>query len=325
MHPLLRFGLRRLAVGALILVTVSLLVFIGCEILPGDVAQVALGQFATPESIHALREQLGLDRPAPVRYLEWLYGILHGDWGMSIGTKVPVAQLLGERLANTAMLAGATTVTAIPLALALGFLMALRAGSRFDRIASIVVLSLSATPEFLVGTLAVILFSVHLKWLPAIAQVTFGSGLASLARALVLPVATLSIVVAAQIARMTRATIVNLLDAPFIEMAMLKGVSRPRIVLVHALINAVGPIANVVALNIAYLVSGIVVVETIFAFPGVARLMVDAVQARDLPVVQACAMLFCFAYVVLILAADVLAVAFNPRLRRGLQAGGASG
>ena len=325
MHPLLRFGIRRLAVGALILVTVSLLVFIGCEILPGDVAQVALGQFATPESIHALHEQLGLDRPAPVRYFEWLYGILHGNWGMSIGTKVPVAQLLGERLANTAMLAGATTVIAIPLALALGFLMALRAGSRFDRIASIVVLSLSATPEFLVGTLAVILFSVHLKWLPAIAQVTFGSGLASLARALVLPVATLSIVVAAQIARMTRATIVNLLDAPFIEMAMLKGVSRPRIVLVHALINAVGPIANVVALNIAYLVSGIVVVETIFAFPGVARLMVDAVQARDLPVVQACAMLFCFAYVVLILAADVLAVAFNPRLRRGLQAGGASG
>ena len=325
MHPLLRFGIRRLAVGALILVTVSLLVFVGCEILPGDVAQVALGQFATPESIHALHEQLGLDRPAPVRYLEWLYGILHGDWGMSIGTKVPVAQLLGERLANTAMLAGATTIIAIPLALALGFLMALRAGSRFDRIASIVVLSLSATPEFLVGTLAVILFSVHLKWLPAIAQVTFGSGLASLARALVLPVATLSIVVAAQIARMTRATIVNLLDAPFIEMAMLKGVSRPRIVLVHALINAVGPIANVVALNIAYLVSGIVVVETIFAFPGVARLMVDAVQARDLPVVQACAMLFCFAYVVLILAADVLAVLFNPRLRRAVQPGRAKG
>src|SRR5262249_8111217 len=220
---------------------------------------------------------------------------------------------------------GATTVIAIPLALALGFLMALRAGSRFDRIASIVVLSLSATPEFLVGTLAVILFSVHLKWLPCLAQVAFGRGLASVARPLVLPVATLSIVVAAQIARMTRATIVNLLDAPFIEMAMLKGVSRRRIVLVHALINAVGPIANVVALNIAYLVSGIVVVETIFAFPGVARLLVGAVHARALPVVQPCAMLFCFAYVVLILAADVLAVAFNPRLRRGLQAVGASG
>jgi peptide/nickel transport system permease protein len=325
MRPLLRFGVRRLAIATLTLVTVSLLVFIGCEILPGDVAQVALGQFATPESIRTLREQFGLDRPAPARYLEWLFGIVHGNWGMSITTKVPVAQLLGERLANTAILTGATTIVAIPLALALGLLMALRAGSRFDRIASVVVLSLSATPEFLVATLAVLLFSVRLKWLPAVAQVTFGGTFASLARALVLPVATLSIVVAAQIARMTRATIVNLLDLPFIEMAMLKGVSRQRIVLVHALINVVGPIANIVALNIAYLVSGVVVVETIFAYPGMARLMVDAVQARDLPVVQACAMVFCFAYVVLILAADLLAVLFNPRLRRGIQGERSSG
>jgi peptide/nickel transport system permease protein len=325
MHPLLRFGVRRLALAALILVTVSLLVFIGCEILPGDVAQVSLGQFATPESVAALREQFGLNRPAPLRYLEWLFGILHGDWGTSISTKVPVSQLLGQRLANTAILAGATTVIAIPLALALGLTMALRNGSRFDRITSVVVLSLSTTPEFLIGTLAVMLFAVRLRWLPAVAQISFGGGFATLARAFVLPVGTLSIVVAAQIARMTRATIINLLDLPFIEMAALKGVSPRRIVLVHALINAVGPIANVVALNIAYLVSGIVVVETIFAFPGVARLMVDAVQARDLPVVQACAMVFCFAYVVLILAADLLAVLFNPRLRRSIEPGGARG
>jgi peptide/nickel transport system permease protein len=325
MHPLLRFGIRRLALAAMILVTVSLLVFIGCEILPGDVAQVSLGQFATPESVAALREQFGLDRPAPLRYLEWSFGILHGDWGTSVSTKVPVSQLLGQRLANTAILAGATTVIAIPLALALGLTMALRNGSRFDRITSVVVLSLSTTPEFLIGTLAVMLFAVRLRWLPAVAQISFGGGFATLARAFVLPVGTLSIVVAAQIARMTRATIINLLDLPFIEMAALKGVSRRRIVLVHALINAVGPIANVVALNIAYLVSGIVVVETIFAFPGVARLMVDAVQARDLPVVQACAMVFCFAYVVLILAADLLAVLFNPRLRRSIEPGGARG
>jgi peptide/nickel transport system permease protein len=323
MPPLLRFAVRRLAGAALIVLSVSLLVFIGCEILPGDVAQVALGQFATPESIRALHEQFGLDRPAPVRYLEWLLGILHGDWGMSIGTKVPVSQLLGERLANTAMLAASTTLIAVPLALGIGLFMALRVGSRFDRVASVVVLALSATPEFLIGTLAVMMFSVHLKWLPAVAHVTFGGGLLALARSLFLPVLTLSIVIAAQIARMTRATIVNLLDLPFIEMATLKGVPRRRIVLVHALINAVGPIANVVALNVAYLVSGIVVVETIFAFPGVARLMVDAVQARDLPVVQACAMVFCFAYVVVILAADLLAVLFNPRLRRGFQPGGA--
>jgi peptide/nickel transport system permease protein len=234
-----------------------------------------------------------------------------------------VSRLLAERLANTAMLAGITTLIAVPLALALGLLMALRAGGRFDRAASIVVLALSATPEFLIGTLAVLLFSVTFKWLPAVAHVSTGGSFGQLVRALLLPVGTLTIVIAAQIARMTRATIVNLLDLPFIEMATLKGVSRLRIVLVHALINVVGPLANVVALNIAYLVSGVVVVETIFAFPGVARLMVDAVQARDLPVVQACAMVFCFVYVILILAADLLAVLFNPRRRRDIRAGGA--
>jgi peptide/nickel transport system permease protein len=316
----LGFGIRRLVVAVMILLAVSLLIFIGCEILPGDVAQVSLGQFATAESVRALHEQFGLDRPAPLRYLDWLLGILQGDWGMSITTKVPVSQLLGQRLANTAMLAGFTTLIAVPIALVLGLLMALGSGGRFDRTASVVVLALSATPEFLIGTLAVLVFSVKLKWLPAVAYVSPGSGLGQLARSLVLPVGTLSIVVAAQIARMTRATITNLLDLPFIEMATLKGVPRRRVVLVHALINVVGPVANVVALNVAYLISGVVVVETIFAFPGVARLMVDAVQARDLPVVQACAMVFCLAYVILILAADLLAVLFNPRLRHGLAA-----
>ena len=285
---MLRFGIRRLAVALMILLAVSLLIFIGCEILPGDVAQVALGQFATPEAVRALHVQFGLDRPAAWRYLDWLFGILRGDWGVSITTRTPVSRLLAERLANTATLAGITTLIAVPLALALGLLMALRAGGRFDRVASIVVLALSAT----------------FKWLPAVAHVSTGGSFGQLVRALLLPVGTLTIVIAAQIARMTRATIVNLLDLPFIEMATLKGVSRLRIVLVHALINVVGPVANVVALNIAYLVSGVVVVETIFAFPGVARLMVDAVQARDLPVVQACAMVFCFVYVILILAAD---------------------
>ncbi|MBV9784063.1 MAG: ABC transporter permease [Acidisphaera sp.] len=323
MHPVLRFAIGRLGVALMILVAVSLLIFIGCEVLPGDVAQVSLGQFATPESIRALHQQFGLDRPAGLRYLDWLLGILRGDWGMSITTRVPVSRLLAERLSNTARLAGITTLVAVPLALMLGLLMALRAGGRFDRVASIVVLALSATPEFLIGTLAVLIFSVKLRWLPAVAHVSNGAGLLQFARALLLPIGTLAIVVTAQIARMTRATIVNQLDSPFIEMATLKGVARRRIVLVHALVNVVGPVANVVALNIAYLVSGVVVVETIFAFPGVARLMVDAVQARDLPVVQACAMVFCFAYVLLILAADLLSVVFNPRLRRVARVRGA--
>lgn len=319
MDKVLVFILRRLALAGVILWIVSLLVFAGCEILPGDVAQVALGQYATPESVRALRTELGLDRPAPERYLDWLEGMLKGDFGRSMTTKTPVSRLLSERLRNTGILAGSTTLIAVPLAIGLGLMMALWSGGVFDRIASIVVLALSATPEFLIGTLAVLLFAVKLRWLPAIANVDPAFDVGQLSRTLLLPVGTLTLVVAGQIARMTRATVTNLLDSPFIEMAILKGVPRWRLVFVHALINVVGPLANVVALNVAYLVSGVVVVETIFAYPGMARLMVDAVGARDLPLVQACAMLFCAAYVLLILAADLIAVLFNPRARTNTQ------
>jgi peptide/nickel transport system permease protein len=296
-----------------LLLAVSILVFIGCEILPGDVAQVALGQFATEDNVRALRLELGLDRPAYERYLSWLVGILQGDWGQSITTKTPVATMLSERLWNTGLLALVTTVVAVPLALVLGLLMAVGAGRTWDRSASIVVLGLSATPEFLIGSLAVLLFAVQLRWLPAVAYLSPGSGFSQTARALFLPVLTLVIVVTAQIARMTRAIIANLLTQPFVEMAVLKGVPLRRVVGVHALINAVGPLANVVALNIAYLVSGVVVVETIFAYPGLAGLMINAVQARDLPVVQACALIFCATYVIMILVADILAHLYDPR------------
>jgi peptide/nickel transport system permease protein len=221
--------------------------------------------------------------------------------------------MLSERLWNTGLLALVTTIVAVPLALFLGLLMAVGAGRTWDRSASIVVLGLSATPEFLIGSLAVLLFAVQLRWLPAVAYLSPGSGFSQTARALFLPVLTLVIVVTAQIARMTRAIIANLLTQPFVEMALLKGVPSRRIVGVHALINAVGPLANVVALNIAYLVSGVVVVETIFAYPGLAGLMINAVQARDLPVVQACALIFCAAYVIMILLADILAHLYDPR------------
>jgi peptide/nickel transport system permease protein len=310
---LLSFILKRVLQTIVLLLAVSILVFIGCEILPGDVAQVALGQFATEDNVRALRLELGLDRPAYERYLSWLFGILQGDWGQSITTKTPVATMLSERLWNTGLLALVTTVVAVPLALVLGLLMAVGAGRTWDRSASIVVLGLSATPEFLIGSLAVLLFAVQLRWLPAVAYLSPGSGFSQTARALFLPVLTLVVVVTAQIARMTRAIIANLLTQPFVEMAVLKGVPSRRIVGVHALINAVGPLANVVALNIAYLVSGVVVVETIFAYPGLAGLMINAVQARDLPVVQACALIFCATYVIMILLADILAHVYDPR------------
>lgn len=308
-----RFILWRLVATFFLLVVVSLLVFWACEILPGDVAQVALGQYATPENVRALRIEMGLDQPSVQRYLDWLAGALQGDWGRSLVTKSPVSALLSERVANTALLASLTTVIAVPLAILLGVLMAMWNGRALDRSASVAILALSATPEFLLATLLVLLFAVQLGWLPAVAYLSSGAGIGQTVRALLLPVASLVVVVTAQIARMTRAILGNILTQPYIEMAVLKGVPPRRIVMRHALRNAVGPLANVVALNVAYLVSGIVVVETIFAYPGLARLMIDSVQSRDLPVVQACAMIFCATYVLLILLADVLARVFDPR------------
>lgn len=308
-----RYLVSRLLLAFLVLWLVSVLVFVGCEILPGDVAELALGQYATPENVAALREQLGLNYPAHTRYFNWLTGMVQGDWGRSIGTHTPVAEMLAERVGNTLRLAGFTTLIAVPLSICLGLLMSLGSGGRWDRAGSVVVLGLSATPEFLIGTLGVLFLAVKMHWFPAMAYLSPGADAWAMVKSLFLPVVTLVVVVTAQIARMTRAIIGNLLNQPFAEMALLKGVSKWRIVSRHALVQAVGPIANVVALNIAYLISGVVVVETIFSYPGLARLMTDAVQSRDMPIVQACAMLFSAAYVVLILLADMLADAFDVR------------
>lgn len=308
-----KFLAGRLLLAVFVLWLVSVLVFAGCQILPGDVAQLALGQYATPEAVATLRAQMGLDDPPVIRYWNWLLGMLSGDWGQSIVTKTQVGSLLAERAANTALLAGVTTAIAVPLAIMLGLSMSLGTGKLFDRFGSVTVLALSATPEFLIATVAVLVLAVKLQWLPAISYLTPGASFESALKAMFLPVMTLVIVVTAQIARMTRAIICNLLTQPFAEMAMLKGASRWRIVRKHALVMAVGPIANVVALNVAYLVSGVVVVETIFSYSGLARLMTDAVLARDMPVIQACAMLFSSAYVILILLADTLSMAFDVR------------
>ncbi len=308
------FILRRILALLVLLLVVSALVFIGTELLPGDVAQVALGPFASPENVEALRRELGLDQPAWLRYLDWLGGVvLHGDWGISITSRQPVTTMLAERVQNTAVLAGVTTLIAVPLSLLLGIVMTVFHGRRIDRVLSVVVLTLSATPEFLVGALAVLLLSLQLELLPSVSYLSPGASFASNVKALVMPVGTLVLVVTAQIARMTRATLVNTLSYPYIEMALLKGVPVWRAVTLHALPNAIGPVVNIIALNVAYLVSGIVVVETVFSYPGIARLMIDAVQSRDFPVIQACALIFCASYVLLILLADIIARVADPR------------
>jgi peptide/nickel transport system permease protein len=206
-------------------------------------------------------------------------------------------------------------VVAIPFALSLGLFAAMHPGTRLDRTVTFSTLSLISVPDFFVATFLVLIFAVYLGWLPSIAYLRGTESGWDLIRALAMPCLTLIIVVSAQIIRMTRATVLNVMSSPYIEMAILKGVPRRRIILRHALLNAIGPIVNVIALNLAWLVGGVVIVEQIFAYPGLAKLMIDAVLVRDLPLVQACAMIFCASYIVLIFIADMASILSNPRLR----------
>jgi peptide/nickel transport system permease protein len=312
---LLRMIAGRIAVGALSLLAVSVVVFTITALLPGDAAQEQLGQDATPEALAALREQMGLNKPAPLRYWEWLSGIVRADAGESSVTHMPVANLIGSRLPNSLLLAGITAAVSVPLALLLGILAALYRGSWFDRAASMGAVAVVSVPEFLVATLAVLIFAVQLKWLPALSSATDLSSPAKMLKSFAMPVLSLSCVIVAQMLRMTRAAVIDQLSAAYIEMVKLKGATPARMVLAHALPNAVGPIANAVALSLSYLLGGVIIVEVIFNYPGIAKLMVDAVAQRDMPLVQACAMIFCAAYLILVTLADVCSIIANPRLR----------
>lgn len=316
-----RMVMRRFGIGLVTLWVVSILMFVGTEILPGDVAEVMLGQEATPSSLKALRESLGLDKPAPVRYLEWLRDMAKFDLGMSLagrgngGGGTTIEDLIGDRLSNTMLLAAIVAAITVPISVVLGLLAAMFPTSIYDRSITFSTLCLVAVPEFFIATLLVLVFAVHLRVLPSIATMSDFESVWDMMRALSLPILTLCLVLFAQMARMTRAAVLNVMASPYIEMAILKGVPRSRIIWRHALFNAIGPVVNIIALNLAYLVSGVVIVETIFAFPGLAKLMVDGVQVRDMPLVQACGMIFCSVYVVLILISDIASIVSNPRLR----------
>ncbi|MGU7771815.1 ABC transporter permease [Burkholderia sp. MR1-5-21] len=306
---------RRIAITMLTLLIVSVIIFTITNLLPGDAAQAALGQSATPETVAALRLQFGLDVPAHERYLRWLGHLLQGDFGRSLSSDMPVSQMIEGRLPKSLTLAAITTCVSVPIALLLGILAAVKRESIVDRVVSLGTLSLVATPEFLIATVAVLLLAVKLHWLSALSYSgpieTFNQFL----RAYAMPVLTLCAVVIAQMARMTRAAVIEQLSASYVEMAVLKGASPARVVLRHALPNAIGPIANAIALSLSYLLGGVIVVETIFNYPGLASLMVDAVSNRDFPLVQACTLLFCLGYLVLVLLADVCSIVSNPKLR----------
>ena len=306
----------RVAVALVTLLIVAVVIFFATALLPGDVAQILLGQAATPEAVAGLRHAMHLDQPAGLRFLLWLKNLATGDLGVSYVNNLPIADLVGGRLVNSLKLAGVTAAISVPVALTLGIAAAILRGTVYDRIIVVFTIAVISVPEFMVATLAVLVFAVHLGWLPALSMTGDTTTLAGLLKAFAMPVVTMSFVISAQMIRMTRAAVIETLNTPYVEMALLKGASPRRIVLRHALPNALGPIVNAVALSLSYVFGGVIIVETIFNYPGIAKLMLDAVSTRDLPLIQSCAMVFCLAYLLLISVADLVAIVSNPRLRR---------
>ena len=313
--PLIALVVQRLVLSIGLLVAVSLLIFVGVEALPGDFAETYLGQSATPQAVENIRKDLGLDQPAVTRYVKWLGGALQGDFGQSWASRNSVSEQIGRRLGNTLFLALWAAVISVPLAVGLG-MVAVHYRNRFaDRAINVVSLAAISLPEFFLGYLLILVFAINWGWVTFPSTVYDGMGLGQRLEAIVLPCATLVMVVLAHMMRMTRAAILNVMSSAYIETAELKGLDAFRVIARHAAPNAVAPIINVIALNLAYLVVGVVVVEVVFVYPGMGQYMVDAVTVRDMPVVQACGLIFAAVYIGLNMAADVLAILANPRLR----------
>jgi peptide/nickel transport system permease protein len=314
-QPLSALILQRLGLSIGLLFAASLLIFGGVEALPGDFATTYLGQAATPQAVENIRHELGLDRPLGERYVSWLSGAVRGDFGTSWASRNSVGEQIGNRLGNSLFLAFFAALISVPLAIALG-MISVHFRDRFaDRLINIVSLAAISLPEFFIGYLLILYFGVQLGWATFPSTVYAGMPFADRLSAIALPTATLVMVVLAHMMRMTRAAILNVMSSAYIETAELKGVSGLRLIAKHAAPNALAPVINVVALNLAYLVVGVVVVEVVFVYPGMGQYMVDAVTVRDMPVVQACGMIFAAFYIFLNMAADILAILANPRLR----------
>ncbi len=315
MHPILKLVAQRVALSLLLLLAASVLIFVGTQILPGDVAQSILGQSATPEALANLRRDLGLNEPAVTRYFDWLFGALQGDLGTALTNGRDIADSMGGRLSNTLFLAFWAAIVSVPLAIMLG-LVAVRYKDRWpDKLISGTTLASISIPEFLIGYLLMFYLGVQLRWFPSVATIHDGMSLGEKLNTIALPVMVLTLVVLAHMMRMTRAAILNVMQSAYIETAELKGLSGLQIIWRHAFPNAIAPIVNVVMLNLAYLVVGVVVVEVVFVYPGMGQYLVDHVSKRDVPVVQACGLIFAAVYIGLNLVADLVSILANPRLR----------
>ena len=319
MHGLTGFVVRRLLLGVVTLFITSLIIFAATQVLPGDAARSILGRSATPESLAELRRQLGLDEPVLTQYWEWISGVLTGDLGTSLANGLPVSEVIGERIVYSLFLMVIAAVISVPLGIALGAASARRRDSAFDQTTSVATLGLAALPEFVVGITLVVLFATTVfEWLPGVAVTEPGVGPWNYPKELILPVITLVIAVVPYTARIMRASTVEILEGDFVEMARLKGLPERRVLWRHAVPNALAPTFQVTALNLAYLAGGIVVIEAVFNYQGVGLLLVDSVRARDMPVVQAVALLIAALYVILNLLADLATILVSPRLRTSL-------
>lgn len=307
--------LKRVASAMVTLFAISVLISLGVELLPGDLAQAVLGKGATQEALIAFRMELGLNQPIYIRYINWLGGIMQGDLGSSLANRIPVANLIGSRLWNTLFLASVAAIVAVPLSVFLGFLMALYRESLIDKFLSMVTLTTISFPEYLIAYILIAILSVQFPIFSSMAYVSPEMGFWDQLYAITLPVLTLVLAVIAHMMRLTRAAIINVLTSPYIEMAEFKGMKRSWIILYHALPNSLPPIINVIAVNLAYLVVGVVVVEVVFVYPGLGQLLADSVLKRDLPVVQVSALIFAGIFIFLNLTADILSIYVNPRLR----------
>ncbi len=314
MDKILKMVAQRLALGLRTMFVVSLIIFFAVNMLPGDVCQEILGQAQTPETVAACRRELRLDLPWYERYWSWLSGILQGDMGRSLANQREIAELIGGRLSNTLFLALLAATISVPLAVILGVLAALYRYSIYDRVVNAVTLTSVSFPEFFVAYILILFLAVQWGVFPSISNINDELGVWERVYRTTLPAITLTLVVIAQMMRHTRAAIINVLASPYIEMANLKGLSRLRVIVKHALPNAWAPIINVIVFNLAYLVVGVIIVEVVFVYPGLGQLLVDSVSKRDMPVVQASCLIFAATYILLNLTADILSILTNPRL-----------
>ena len=327
LHPIISTLLKRIGLGIISLFFVTLIIFSSVNLLPGDFVESVLGQTRTEESVKIFRKELGLDKPYHVRYVNWLTSAIQGDLGSTFSgrnatyanqpqqnTARSVSSLLKPRLFNTFFLAAMTAIIAIPLSLILGITAALFRNSIYDRTVNASALTTISMPEFFVAYILIIYLASINQFFPSLSNVTSSTPFFERIYLSVLPALTLTLVTVAHMMRMTRASIINLLSSPYIEMARLKGISKSQVIIKHALPNAWAPIANIIAFNLAYLIVGVVVVEVVFVYPGIGQLMVDSVIKRDIPVVQGCALVFAVTYILLNLIADVISIITNPRL-----------